>query len=178
MKVRRVVTGLDEQGRSCVVQDGPAPRTHDFVHIPGFSNTVVWALADNSAPAASPQDITTALSSLMPSDGASALTIVQFPPVGTMETVDGAQAAEEQARELPGLAETFDPRRPGFHTTQTIDYQIVLSGELWLGLESGEETLVRQGDVVIQNRTSHAWTNRAQQPAILAAVSIGVRADN
>jgi predicted SnoaL-like aldol condensation-catalyzing enzyme len=72
--------------------------------------------------------------------------------------------------------ETFDPERPGFHTTQTIDYQIVLSGELWLGLETGEETLVKQGDVVIQNGTSHAWTNRTREPAVLAAVSIGVAA--
>ncbi len=174
MQVRRVVTGFDDAGRSRVVRDESAPRTHDFVHIPGFSNTVVWAVADNSAPTGVPADITTTLTSLMPGDGASALTIVQFPPSAVFENVDDAKAAQEQARELPGLAETFDPERPGFHTTRTIDYQIVLSGELCLGLESGEETLLKQGDVVIQNGTAHAWTNRTDQPALLAAVSIGL----
>lgn len=175
MKIRRVVTGFDEEGRSCVVSDGPAPRTHDFEHIPGFSNTVVWALADAVAPTGAPRDRTPSLTSLMPGPGGSALTIVKFPPAATFASVDfdAAAAAEEEARELPGLADTFDPDRPGFHTTQTVDYQILLSGELWLGLDTGEETLVRAGDVVIQNGTGHTWTNRTAEPAVLAAVSIG-----
>lgn len=173
MKIRRVVTGFDEEGRSRVISDGPAPRTHDFEHIPGFSNTVVWALADAVAPTGAPADPTPGLTSLMPDPGGSALTIVKFPPAAAFAGIDFDAAAEEQARELPGLADTFDPDRPGFHTTQTTDYQIVLSGELCLGLETGEETLVRAGDVIIQNGTSHAWTNRSDEPAVLAAVSIG-----
>ncbi|RSM80946.1 cupin domain-containing protein [Kibdelosporangium aridum] len=173
MKIRRVVTGFDRDGRSCVVSDGPAPRTHDFKHLPGFSNTVVWSLADAVAPAGSPADPTPSLTTLMPGPGGSALTIVRFPPAAALADVDFEAAAEEEARELPGLADTFDPDRPGFHATRTVDYQIVLSGELWLGLDTGEETHVRAGDVVIQNGTSHAWTNRTDEPAILAAVSIG-----
>jgi quercetin dioxygenase-like cupin family protein len=176
MHVRRVVTGHGKDGLSRVVSDGPAPRTHDFEHIPGFSNTVVWALADSSTPPGEPVDPTTSLTSLMPGPGGSALTIVKFPPAEAMAQIDGEAAGREQAEHLPGLAETFDPERPGFHTTQTVDYQIVLVGELWLGLESGDEVRLVEGDVVIQNSTSHAWTNRTDQPAILAAVSIGTAA--
>jgi len=171
MEVRRVVTGVDDQGRSRVVSDGPAPRTHDFAAIPGFSNTVVWAMAD--AHATTTTDTTPELASLMPGPGGSALMIVKFPPESVFADVDAAAARAEEARELPGLAETFDPDRPGFHATRTVDYAILLSGELWLELESGEPTLVRAGDVVIQNGTWHSWRNRTDAPAVLAAVSIG-----
>ncbi|WP_403022702.1 cupin domain-containing protein [Salinibacterium sp. GXW1014] len=174
MHIRRVVTGLDAEGRSAVISDQPAPRTHDFAAIPGFSNTVVWALPDSPAP--TPEDITPTLTSLMPGPGGSGLTIVQFPPSAVFETIDPVAAAEEEAIALPGLADTFDPDMPGFHTTQTVDYQIVLSGQLLLSLETGEPTLVQAGDVIIQNATKHAWMNPTKEPAVLAAVSIGVAA--
>ncbi|MFJ6651422.1 cupin domain-containing protein [Microbacterium sp. NPDC091313] len=174
MQIRRVVTGHDPEGRSAIVSDQPAPRTHDFAAIPGFSNTVVWALPDTAAPADAPEDVTPALTSLMPAPGGSALTIVQFPPSSVFETFDPVAAAEEEAVALPGLADSFDPDMPGFHTTQTIDYQIVLTGQLVLSLETGEPTVLHAGDVVIQNATKHAWSNPTSEPAVLAAVSLGV----
>ncbi len=174
MHIRRVVTGRDENGRSTVISDQAAPRTHDFAAIPGFSNTVVWARPD--APTPTPDDITPTLTSLMPGPGGSALTIVQFPPSSVFESFDPVAAAQEEAAALPGLADTFDPDMPGFHTTQTIDYQIVLSGQLLLALETGEPTLLQAGDVIIQNATKHAWSNPTSEPALLAAVSIGITA--
>lgn len=176
MYIRRVVTGLDEDGRSTVVSDQSAPRTHDFVAIPGFSNTVAWAMPAAARPSAVPEDPTAALTSLMPAPGGSALTIVQFPPSAVFASIDPAAAAEEEAVVMPGLADTFDPDMPGFHTTQTVDYQIVLTGQLLLALETGEPTLLHPGDVVIQNATKHAWSNPTDEPAVLAAVSIGVPA--
>jgi hypothetical protein len=171
--VRRVVTGFDAEGRGCVADDGPAPRTHDFEHIPGFSNTLVWAMSDTTAPIGTPTDITPAVASLMPGASGSALTVVKFPPSSVFASIDAAAAEAEQRAELPGLAERFDPGRPGFHQTDTVDYVIVLQGELWLELERGPDTLLRQGDVVIQNGTPHAWHNRTTEPAVLAAVSVG-----
>lgn len=175
MHIRRVVTGLDADGRSEIVSDHPAPRTHDFASIPGFSNTVVWALPQADVPVPTSHDITPTLTSLMPGPGGSALTIVQFPPSSVFASIDPAAAAAEEAVALPGLADTFDPDMPGFHTTQTVDYQIVLSGQLLLSLETGEPTLVQAGDVIIQNATKHAWSNPTSEPAVLAAVSLGIR---
>ena len=60
------------------------------------------------------------------------------------------------------------------HTTDTIDYGIVLSGEIWLEVDDGEETRLRQHDVVIQNGTRHAWRNKSSAPATAAFVLIGV----
>jgi quercetin dioxygenase-like cupin family protein len=175
MEIRRVVTGHDPEGKSVVISDGIAPRTHDFEHIPGFSNTVLWATSSLDAPGDVPTDLTPTMASLLPVTGGSAMFIVQFPPQSVLASIDPKAAHEEQARELPGLVESFDPNRPGFHASQSIDYVIILKGELYLELESGPEVLLRAGDVVIQNGTWHAWHNRSDEVAVSAAMSVGTR---
>lgn len=175
MHVRRIVTGFDVEGHSIVVADGPASRTHDFKHIPGFSNTVVWTTANADAPQGAPTDPTAALSSFVSRPGGSLLFVVQFPPESVFASLDAAAAAAEQAEQLPGLANTFDPHRPGFHKTQTVDYVVVLQGELWLEVDRGPATHLRQGDIVIQNGTYHAWANRTDKPAVIFACSMGTR---
>jgi mannose-6-phosphate isomerase-like protein (cupin superfamily) len=172
MHVRRVVTGLTPDGRSVVVSDGPATRAHDFNSIPGFSNVTVWSASAELANAS--VDRTAGLNSLLAEPGGTTFFIVRFPPEAQMASIDPAAAGEEQARELPGLADSFDPDRPGFHATPSIDHVIVLQGELWLELEEGAQTLLKQGDVVIQTGTWHAWHNRSDQPAVIAAISLGV----
>lgn len=93
-----------------------------------------------------------------------------------MASMDFEAAGAEQARELPGLADTFDPERPGFHATPSIDYVILLEGELWLEMEEGDPVQLRQGDVLIQNGTWHAWHNRTENAAVIAAISLGAKA--
>lgn len=173
MRVRRVVTGLSANGRSIVVSDGAAPRAHDFQAIPGFSNVTVWSASSTNRESIS-VDRTADLATLLPETGGTTFFVVRFPPEVQMASVDPVAAGEEQSRELPGLAESFDPERPGFHATPSIDHVIILEGELWLELEEGAETLLKQGDVVIQNGTWHAWHNRSDQPAVIAAISLGV----
>lgn len=173
MHVRRVVTGLSAQGRSVVVSDGAVPRAHDFAAIPGFSNVTVWSAPAVAALKDAARDRTQQISTLLPEPGGTTFFIVRFPPETVMASIDPVAAGEEQARELPGLAESFDPDRPGFHATPSIDHVIILEGELWLELEEGDAVLLRQGDVVIQNGTWHAWHNRTDHPAVIAAISLG-----
>lgn len=174
MDVRRIVTGFDAAGRSVIISDGAAPRTHDFVHLPGFSNTVVWSTPASGAAAAPHEDRTLALPSVLPGPGGTSLFVVRFPPEASMANIDPVAAGREEKEALPGLAELFDPARPGFHATPTIDQAIVLEGELWLELDDGVETLVKAGDVVIQNATWHAWHNRTDKPAVIAAFMLGI----
>lgn len=174
MHVRRVVTGFSDSGRSVVVSDGAVPRAHDFAAIPGFSNVTVWATPSGACLAGAELDRTAEISTLLAEPGGTTFFIVRFPPDTVMASIDPAAAGEEQARELPGLAETFDPERPGFHATPSIDHVIILEGELWLELEEGAPTLLKRGDVVIQNGTCHAWHNRTDQPAVIAAISLGI----
>lgn len=174
MHVRRVVTGLSAEGRSKVVADGAVPRAHDFKAIPGFSNVTVWSTPASASLRDAAIDRTGELSTLLAEPSGTTFFIVQFPPDSVMASVDPVAAGEETARSLPGLAETFDPQRPGFHATPSIDHVIILEGELWLQLEEGPETPLRRGDVVIQNGTWHAWHNRSDRPAVMAAISLGI----
>jgi mannose-6-phosphate isomerase-like protein (cupin superfamily) len=81
-------------------------------------------------------------------------------------------AAEEQARIVPGIADRMELEAPGFHTTQTLDYVVVLSGMVWLVVDDGEVQL-QAGDVVVQLGSRHAWQNRTEGPATLAVVLMG-----
>lgn len=102
---------------------------------------------------------------------------VSFPPDAVMMAPEfnGAAAAAENLAAAPGLAESFEPEHPGMHTTDTIDYGIVLDGEIWLELDDGQVQHLRKHDVIIQNGTRHAWRNRGERPALLAFVLIGAQ---
>jgi hypothetical protein len=175
MKIRRIVTGHDGQGRSIVVADGPAPREQDFRSIPGHGFAQVWATGAGAAVPHRAGDPTADGGSLVPGPGGTSLLVVAFPPDAVMmsPSFDGAAAGAELAPALPGLIECFEPDAPGMHTTDTIDYGIVLDGELWLELDGGVEKQVRRGDIVVQNGTRHAWRNRTDKPATVAFVLVG-----
>jgi quercetin dioxygenase-like cupin family protein len=61
------------------------------------------------------------------------------------------------------------------HTTDTIDYEVVISGEVWLELDDGAEVHLHPGDTVVQNGTRHAWHNKTDEPCVLAVALIGAR---
>jgi mannose-6-phosphate isomerase-like protein (cupin superfamily) len=63
----------------------------------------------------------------------------------------------------------------GMHTTNTIDYDIILSGEIWIEVDNGAEVHLKQGDCVIQNGTRHAWRNRGSAPCVMASVMVGAK---
>ena len=72
-----------------------------------------------------------------------------------------------------GLAASYESEHPGMHTSQTVDVNVVLSGELWLELDDGVTTHLRPGDVVIQNGTRHKWENRTDKPTTVLSVGVG-----
>ena len=101
--------------------------------------------------------------------------IVRFPPdaIFASRDFDPEAAAIEQAASLPGLAALFEPDNPGFHRTPTIDYGILLEGELVLELDDGVTASLGVGDIVVQNGTRHAWRNRTRATATMAFVLVG-----
>ncbi|MFA7603985.1 MAG: cupin domain-containing protein [Novosphingobium sp.] len=134
---RRVVTGLNAEGRSCVIIDGPVPR-----HAPAAN--IVWrnALpADNcgTADAAAPYDMA------MLHDGGVNFLLTELPP---------------------GLA-----GGAFMHATDTIDYLVMIGGEVVLALETGEVTL-RAGDLIVDRGVIHGWRNDGAVPAVFASVTI------
>src|SRR5205807_8436146 len=87
--------------------------------------------------------------------------------VGMPDDLDVGAALVELGTKLPGLADVMEPDHPGMHTTDTVDIDLVVSGEVWLELDDGAEVQLRAGDCVVQNGTRHAWHNRSSEPAVL-----------
>jgi mannose-6-phosphate isomerase-like protein (cupin superfamily) len=170
--IRRVVTGHDAQGKSVIASDGPSPHV---LTIPGFSTfgmTNLWvtdgAPADNGGTA----DAAARPVVLEPPPSGTIFRVVEFPPDQTLGGFDRRAAFESM-----GAGHAMDPspgRHPGMHRTATVDYAIVLSGEIWALMDEGE-TRLRAGDVLVQRGTNHAWSNRGSQPCLVAFILIAAR---
>ena len=175
MQIRRVVTGRDSCGRSVLLSDETTPRTVPFESIPGHAFAHVWMTPPSPSLAAPHTDPTGGQPDLIPQAGGTSLLIVTFPPDHVMLSpeFDPAAAGAECMMHMPDLAKTFEPKSAGMHTTDTVDYAIVLTGEIWLEVDDGQETRLCPMDVVVQNGTRHAWRNKSDAPATVAFFMIG-----
>ncbi|EJL95223.1 cupin domain-containing protein [Pseudomonas sp. GM102] len=174
MKIRRIVTGHDEQGNSVFVSDDYAPRAQSFASIPGHGMAQLWTTPANPPLLEKEPDPTLDYASLIPPQGGTSIAMYDFPPDTVMQNpVDGVRVYEELGVALPGLFESFEADNPGMHTTPTIDYGVILEGEMWLELDNGESRLVKAGEIVIQNGTRHAWRNKSDRIARALFVMIG-----
>jgi mannose-6-phosphate isomerase-like protein (cupin superfamily) len=92
---------------------------------------------------------------------------------GIPEGLDVVAAFAEFQRRLPGMAEYLEQDNPGMHTTATVDYGIVISGEAILELDDGAKLTLGPGDTYIQNGTRHRWSNTGDVPAVIAITLLG-----
>jgi mannose-6-phosphate isomerase-like protein (cupin superfamily) len=90
------------------------------------------------------------------------------PPGVTFES-----ALQELSDKVPRMGDHFDRSAPGMHTTDTIDYGVVVRGEMTLELDDGEKVHLRQGDCIVQNGTRHRWRNPLPEPCLMAFISVG-----
>ena len=110
----------------------------------------------------------------LPPPGGAHWALAEFPPDSAVPSdVDLASLIAEVNEKLPYLLAYQDPTRPGMHQTPTIDFAIVISGEIWLELDEGEVHL-KPGDCVVQRGTMHAWRNRSDRPCVMSFVEFGV----
>lgn len=174
MKTQRIVTGHDPAGRSTVASSGPLPSVGEFRHFPGFVVEPIWQTAPGHPIPADPLDPAGQPHSVVPAAGGTSAMLVTFPPegAGVPADFDPAAAARELCERLPGLGELFEADAPGFHRTDSIDYGVLLEGELTLELDDDNRVL-RQGDVIVQMGTRHAWRNTGNSPARMLFVMVG-----
>lgn len=171
--VRRVVTGHTAAGKAVVLADGEPPLVIRSPVQPGLAFHEIWNTTAMPQPVAATFDEpTTKHAGTAPPKGGTVIRIVDLPPEGP----DGPQFDKDQSRELfsaVGLAENAERHRPGrhplMHRTESIDYGIVLSGEIVMLLDDSE-VLLRAGDVVVQRGTVHAWTNRTREICRMAFI--------
>jgi len=172
-----VVTGHGADGAPRIIEDAPLPRFVERTAIPGMADGVVWATGVGDGGPHDGADPTPGLSPLLPAPGETRFNTVTLPPdsVFAAPDFDPVAADAENAAVIPELAQLMDdPENPGMHRTDTVDYVIVLDGEVVLEMEGGEEATLGAGDIAIQNATRHAWRNCTDRPATLAVVMVGV----
>ena len=163
--IRRVVTGHTPDGQATIIMDGPAPLVTQGADPEGGS-TVVWITDRAPASNAGSADAAPWRDERVPtppqSRGGTLLRVVDFLPRDR-----ATPAAPLGVNKTPERS----ARHPGFHQTHTVDYAIVLEGEIWAVLDD-TETLLRAGDILIQRGTYHAWDNRGDAVCRIAFVLI------
>ncbi len=90
-----------------------------------------------------------------------------------LSLIDRVAAFAEVQQKLPGMVQAMEMTHPGMHTTETVDFDVVVSGECVLELDDGEEVTLKAGDCVVQNGTRHAWHNRSQENCVIAVALLG-----
>ena len=173
MKIRRVVTGHIPDGKAIVASDTEVdPVTLSL--LPGMEFHRLRGA--DTAPT-------------FPDDGSARPSVAYFPTVGGFRfglftvppdsamaatpPVDMEAALKEAEEKLPGAVAYLEPDHLGMHTTDTIDFEYVISGEIWLELDDGVEVHLRAGDTVVQNGTRHAWRVKSSEPCQMVVVLIG-----
>jgi hypothetical protein len=147
--IRRLVTGHGVEGTSVVLSDGAVPHIRR-IEESGVTFFEVWNTRAMPAPVTADED--------EPTDRP-----IAVPPPANGTIVRFCQFDPPASQ---------DASAPFMHRTETVDYGIVVSGEITLLLDDGSESVLTEGDVVIQRGTDHGWSNRSTEPALVAFVLI------
>lgn len=145
LNLRRVVTGHDAQGRAVVSIDDH--RTNRVSNRPGHEAVVVWTTRETPADISGDEDGAGWEVTTPPIPNGSIFRIIEY---------------------APGV----DSR---MHRTDTIDYAVILSGEIDMRLDDGEEVHLNAGDVLVQRATFHDWINRSDAPCVIAFVLLDAK---
>ena len=171
--VRRVVTEEDAAGRSRIVEDAQ-PKIMTVPERPGYNVSNIWVTGGTPAPINEGDRVATHKGVSPPRHG-TVLRVIDYPP----ESADPAERRRQLAATFgslyPDAEHRIDDKHPGMHRTETVDYAIVLEGEI-VAMMDDNETVLHAGDILIQRGTNHAWANHSGKPARICFVLIdGVR---
>jgi mannose-6-phosphate isomerase-like protein (cupin superfamily) len=172
MQVRRVVTGMTDDGTSVfAIDETMDPITLSL--LPGAEFHRLWGSDERVR---------------LPVDGTAPRPTQYFPPtdgfrcgffslapesVGLPPDLDVRAAFAEMGDKLPGMADVMERDDPGMHRTDTVDFLYIVSGRVVLELDDGAERVLEPGDCVVQNGTRHAWRNRFDEECVILVVLIG-----
>jgi naringenin degradation protein FdeH len=167
--IRRVVTVVDQDGKAVVLLDGDNPHKK----VRPDRNTVsrmLWMTDRSPAAISGTADRAAIDVGIAPPAGGSIFRIVDIPPITPeIESLDPSHMHGDLAPHAPKRG--LPPRHPLMHRTRTVDYAIVMKGEIDMLLDDSEIHL-KAGDVLIQQGTNHAWINRGTEPCRIASVLI------
>ncbi len=164
--IRRIVTAVNNSGQSFVLSDGEPDIT---LEIPGVVKMRdLWRTdAGATVPVMSQPDLSDPSLNIAP--GSTKFSIAQIQPTSQSED---AATPDEIFGAMDSEDVMVEGRHPTMHATDSVDYAVVLEGELWLILDE-EEVLVKAGDLVVQGGVTHTWENRTDGICLLLAVLVG-----
>ena len=166
--VRRIVTGHHADGRSTVLIDGAAPNVKQ--RQAGNASTLLWVTDESPAPVSGSGDRAAREIGVPPPRRGTIFRIAEFPP-GVGGEVRDNEAVLRDFGIGPDVKRGHPPRHPAIHRTRSLDYVVVLEGEIDLLLDDRDVRL-KAGDVVVQQATNHAWINRGAATCRLAMVFV------
>ena len=171
-QTRRIITGHDASGKAIVVTDGNAPNVK-VRQGTGITSTLLWVTEATPADISSAAETTNREIGVSPPAGGSILRIVDFPPAAKgADKIDNAAMKKEMGLDHGHGGKPA--RHPFMHRTRSIDYALVLEGEIDMLLDDSEVHL-KEGDVLIQVGTNHAWVNNSDKPCRIAFVLIDAK---
>ena len=172
--IRRVVTGKDASGKAIAMIDAVATTVLRREEL-GITNTLLWVTDSTPADLSNQEDMSNMKIGVVAPPGGTIFRVVEFAPEREVKADYETRLRIFQGIGLaPEGASREKPRNPTMHRTKTIDYALILSGEIDLLLDDSEVHL-KLGDVVIQRGTNHAWVNRGNQPCQIAFVMLDAK---
>ena len=170
--IRRVVTAVDDNGKAIVLFDGDDPHRAERANGSIVSH-LVWVTDETPADISAAADRGAVTIGIPPPVSGSVFRIVDFAPTPPeIEKLPPDTLHNEIGGDAPRKGRP--PRHPLMHRTRTVDYAIIMEGEIDMLLDEGEIHL-KAGDVVVQQATNHAWVNRGTQPCRVAFVLIDAK---
>jgi len=169
--IRRVVTGKDANGKAVIMIDSAAPNIRERTET-GIALTLLWVTDATPPPVTQPIDAAERQVGVPPPPHGTIFRVVEFAP-----EKDVAADYESRLRIMQGMGLTPEgstrehPRDPAMHRTRSLDYAVIISGEIDMLLDDSEVHLTA-GDVVVQQGTNHAWVNRGAEPCKIAFILI------
>ena len=177
--VRRVVTGHDKDGKAIVLSDGLVERVYTNPLRPGHRSSDIWETRGMPVPvAAEESDPVAIVSSFLSPLGVKIRISELEPEPESVRTIDPKVAADWYRDSGHTASSTFGKggRHPLMHRTETIDYAVVLEGQMTLVMDD-QEIVLNTGDVVVQRGTNHAWSNRSSKRVRMLYILIDGRFD-
>ena len=167
--IRRVVTTVDKSDKAVVLIDGATPHKKVRPHAQTVSR-LLWVTDQPPADLSGTKDRAAIDIGIMPPAGGSVFRIVDFPPeTEEMKKLDPSTMHQSLGDGVPKRG--LPPSHPAMHRTRTVDYAIVMAGEIDMLLDDSEVHL-EAGDVLVQQGTNHAWVNRGTEPCRIAFILI------
>jgi hypothetical protein len=170
-EVRRVVTTHDDTGKAVILFDGPTP--HRTQRGEGAVIHNIWVTDETPADLKGKTDKMARQIDIPPPKNGSVIRVLDIPPTGDVSKLDvGAMQAHLGPEHSHPRARK--PRHPMMHRTRTIDYAIILNGEIDMLLDDSEVHL-KAGDILVQQATNHAWVNRGKDVCRICFVLIDAK---